>query len=235
VVVSVDDDGVGMEPEVIGRVFNAFEQGGKDTTRQFGGLGLGLAICKAVVEMHGGTVWARSPGRGKGSTFTVQLPLAASTAVRPAAPAASHGAARRSGVRVLLVEDHEDSARILARLLRRDGHQVKTASEVAMALRMSQAEEFDLVISDIGLPDGTGLDLMRQLRLERPGIRGIALSGHGQESDLQMSRIAGFSAHLVKPLDPSKLEDVVADVLARPPVSTPPLSPGDAMSAYGSA
>jgi CheY-like chemotaxis protein len=113
---------------------------------------------------------------------------------------------------VLLVEDHPDSARMLARLLSRSGWSVRTANDVASALRSARAERFDLVVSDIGLPDGTGLDLMRQLRVEQPALRGIALSGHGMESDIQLSRDAGFTAHLVKPVSPQALEQVIGSV-----------------------
>ena len=214
--VDVIDTGIGIEPDVLGRIFDAFEQGGKAITRQFGGLGLGLAISRALAEQQGGTLSAASDGAGAGATFTLRLPTApAEPAPGDAAPAAVGGcgdADRLSGCQVLLVDDHRDTARAMGRLLTRWGCQVQTADTVAAALKAAAAVRPDLLISDIGLPDGSGLDLIRQLLARHP-IRGIAVSGFGMEDDLARSRSAGFVEHLVKPVDVHRLEQTVRRVI----------------------
>ena len=209
--VVVRDTGAGIDPDVLPKVFDAFEQGGAAVTRQFGGLGLGLAISKAVVDLHGGTLAAASDGRGTGATFTLDLPA---TADRPtgSAPAANPGPAART-LRILLVEDHVDTARLMSRLLARLGHDVRTAGSVAEALPAAAAGPVDLVISDLGLPDGSGHDLMRQLHAgPLPGVPAIALSGYGMDDDLRRSREAGFRAHLTKPVDMNRLRTAVAEL-----------------------
>jgi signal transduction histidine kinase len=210
VAVEVNDSGLGMEPEALTRVFNAFEQAEISVTRQFGGLGLGLAISKALVEMHGGTITAASPGKGKGATFRVRLPLIAALAPVERAPAPAAAAPQARCVRVLLVEDHGDTARILARILRGAGHTVQTAGDVASALELAGNAEFDLLLSDMGLPDGSGMDLMKELRRRGNPLPGIALSGYGQEEDVRVSREAGFSQHLLKPVTAQRLLAIVA-------------------------
>jgi PAS domain S-box-containing protein len=209
-VVSVTDTGVGIDPDVLPHVFNAFEQGGSAVTRKFGGLGLGLAIGRALAEMHGGRIEAHSGGPGHGATFTLTLPvLAASSpavrvadataAVASAAWATISSAPAGGGRRILLVEDHEQTGKALRRLLTNLGYDVEWRSSVGDALDAAGREAFDLVLSDIGLPDGSGLELMRELRA-RHGLRGIALSGYGMEQDLASSAAAGFLEHLVKPI-----------------------------------
>lgn len=212
--IEITDSGIGIAPEAVGKIFNAFEQGDPGRTRQFGGLGLGLAICRAVTEMHGGRIWAESGGHGHGSTFVIRLPsgavktpVVAPTEIdQPAAAMADGG-----GARLLVVEDHADTARLLAGLLRRSGYVVKTADSVASALKLANAEPFDLVVSDVGLPDATGYELMRQLRQRLP-IKGIAMSGFGMEDDLARSREAGFVDHVVKPVSFADLEAVIRRV-----------------------
>ncbi len=211
--IEIRDSGTGIDPEVLPRIFDAFEQGEVGVTRKFGGLGLGLAIAKAVVEMHGGTITAASPGRDLGAAFTVSfnatIPVTgldrpqkvASTSVKPSS----------GGARVLLVEDHADTARMLSKLLKLSGFEVKTASSVAAALQVAETESFDVVVSDIGLPDATGYDLMKQLR-DRYGVRGIALSGYGMEEDMRKSREAGFVEHVVKPVNLDHLQSVIRRV-----------------------
>jgi PAS domain S-box-containing protein len=215
--VEIQDSGVGIATEDLPRIFNAFEQGSSRTTLLFGGLGLGLAIAKAVVEMHGGTIIAASEGRDQGSTFSVQLqtvrdrignkvpnpPTKQPTALRPS-PAS----------RILLVEDHPDTARTLSRLLTASGYDVKTAHSVSSALQLAAAETFDVLVSDIGLPDATGYELMEQIR-DLYGMRGIAVSGYGMDDDMRKSRQVGFADHLVKPIDLSQLEAVIRRVLSR--------------------
>jgi two-component system CheB/CheR fusion protein len=214
VVAEVNDSGIGIDPEALPRVFDAFEQSERSITRQFGGMGLGLTICKALVEMHGGTIEAHSEGRGKGTTFRVRLPLSA-PAGQPDAPDAS--APRERDVcplRILLVEDHEIAAKMIGMALTLEGHELETAGNVAMALELADRRAFDLLISDIGLPDGSGLDLMRQLRQRGHNLPGIALSGYGQEEDIQRSQEAGFATHIIKPAARKRLIEAIASVTA---------------------
>ena len=213
--VEVTDTGIGIEPAVLARIFAAFEQGGRQITRQFGGLGLGLAISRALAEQHGGTLTAASDGAGRGATFTLRLPVAAAVAATAANPAPAGGCAADTldGCRVLLVDDHLDTARAMGKLLKTWGCQVQTADTVAGALKAAEATRPDVLISDIGLPDGSGLDLIRQL-LSRQSVRGIAVSGFGMEEDLARSRAAGFAQHLVKPVDVNRLRQTLRGVLA---------------------
>lgn len=217
--IEVADTGIGIEPEKLESIFSPFEQGGPLREHRFGGLGLGLAIARAVVEMHGGKIGARSAGANLGSTFAVQLPEAPATAVKRetvvAATAASKPSpvslkgSQTSGLRLLLVEDHPSTLQTLGRLLQRDGHRVTTASNVEEGLARAAEDSFDLVVSDLGLPDGTGNDLMEKLRATY-GLRGIALSGYGMEDDLMRSRNSGFLAHLVKPIQMAQLRQALA-------------------------
>jgi len=210
--VEVNDSGIGIESEALSRVFNAFEQAERSITQQFGGLGLGLAISKALVEMHGGRIEAHSEGRDKGATFRIRLPLT-SPASQPVSPAPSIAPPRlHRPLRVLLVEDHGVTAKMMKMVLNAEGHTVDTAGDVATALEFAGQQEFDLLLSDLGLPDGSGHDLMRQLRERGHRFPGIALSGYGQEEDLQRSRQAGFDAHLTKPASRESLLDVIASV-----------------------
>jgi len=219
--VEVADSGVGIRPDVLPRIFEAFEQGELRMTRQFGGMGLGLAIARAVVEMHGGTIRAASDGPGSGATFTVELNLShhpAGPAPVPAAAPPANG--RRSRSRVLLVEDHPDTSRAMARLLSAKGYEVRAAHSVASALQLAAAEPFDIVVSDIGLPDATGYELMSQIR-DLYGTRGIALSGYGMEDDVRRSREAGFVDHVTKPINIPQLEALIERVLGGQPRGAP--------------
>jgi two-component system CheB/CheR fusion protein len=212
VVVEVSDSGIGIEPESLPRIFNAFEQAERSIARQFGGLGLGLAISKTLVEMHGGTIEARSPGRNQGSTFRVRLPLC-TPVCRPERPAAAprrQPAARP--LRVLLVEDHGVTAKMMRWVLTEEGHEVKTAGDVAAALELAEQDAFDLLLSDLGLPDGSGHDLLRQLRERGHEFPAIALSGYGQEEDIRRSHDAGFTAHLTKPASRERVIEAVASI-----------------------
>jgi CheY-like chemotaxis protein len=210
---SIADTGVGIDAAVLPHIFDAFEQGGDRVTRRFGGLGLGLSISRALIDLHGGTLTAASPGTGRGATFTVELPLAPAAAAGAAAPAPDTADAGRP-LRLLLVEDHADTARVMARVLRTFGHDVWTADSVGTALETADAaaEAFDVVISDVGLPDGTGHDLMRQLLARFGRVRGIALTGYGTDDDVRRSGDAGFVAHLTKPVDVRELEETIARV-----------------------
>jgi PAS domain S-box-containing protein len=211
--IEVRDTGIGIEPQLLPEIFNAFEQGERSITRRFGGLGLGLAISKALVDMQGGTLRADSAGRGTGSVFTILLSVIAAPSVVPR-PATSNGQRERPGLRILLVDDHEDTAKAMRRLLEREGYAITLAFNVNDALGEFGRSDFDLLISDIGLPDGSGLELMRQIRQQK-NLRGIALSGFGMEDDIRKSKEAGFTEHLIKPINFQKLQDVIRDVAAR--------------------
>lgn len=216
----IRDRGVGINPALLTRIFNAFEQAETSSARQPGGLGLGLTISKAIVEMHGGDIRADSDGPGKGTTITVTLPVSTAQIAAPPAPAVSSdtSAANRK-FRVLLVEDHRETATILAKLLERSGHTVAVAHTVESALSRASAEPFDLIISDIGLPDGTGHDLMRQIR-KTCGIPGVALTGYGMEDDLNRSREFGFAEHIVKPVNLTHLQSVMDRVVTQHALSS---------------
>ncbi|HSP46430.1 MAG TPA: response regulator [Chthoniobacterales bacterium] len=202
--VEVSDNGIGIDSEMLPKIFNAFEQGDRS---QSGGLGLGLAISKALVETHHGKLTAASAGAGQGATFTAIFPLGQSSVAgpRPATPA---GPATRKSMRVLLVEDHEDTNRSLTQLLRRRGYYVHPASTVQSALEAAAQESFDVLVSDIGLPDGSGIDLMQKLKTDHQ-IFGIALTGFGMEDDLRRSHEVGFHHHLIKPVDLNRLDALI--------------------------
>lgn len=174
---------------------------------------MGLAIAKAVVEMHGGAISAASDGKGQGATFIVRLGRPVSEDATDGRPESGQpGARERRSVRILLVEDHPDTARTLSRLLVAIGYKVKVANDAATALQLAEAESFDMVVSDIGLPDSTGHELIRQLK-SRHGTRGVALTGYGMEDDMRNSRDAGFLDHVVKPIDIAQLEAVIQRVV----------------------
>jgi signal transduction histidine kinase/ActR/RegA family two-component response regulator len=199
--VEIVDTGLGIEPESLPKIFDAFEQGGRT---KLGGLGLGLAISKALVEAHEGTITARSAGRNKGSTFTLTFPTCEKTAAQ-IAPTFSPRASEHHAMRILLVEDHEDSNRSLTNLLRRRGYHVQSALNFQSALDLSAKEQFDVLISDLALPDGSGIDLVQRVQFNYP-VLGIALTGFGMEDDIRKGREAGFQHHLVKPIDLNKLD-----------------------------
>jgi signal transduction histidine kinase len=219
--VEVTDAGVGIDPANIDRIFQPFEQVvAADKQRgSDGGLGLGLAIAKALVELHHGTIEVASAGVGQGATFVVQLPMAVvpvDTDHGIPARAPSHPpSTRRSGLRILLVEDHGDTGRVLARLLRNSGYAVEHAETAAAALANFARTNFDLVISDLGLPDESGLVLMKKLRGLHPALPGICLSGYGMEDDLNACRDAGFAEHLTKPVDMQRLHSAISRVANR--------------------
>ena len=218
VTVVVKDNGAGIDPEAMPRIFNAFEQAGRQITRQFGGLGLGLTISKAMVELHDGTIKVHSDGPGKGSTFTVRLPLLPRGSTVSSHVPAKHpprANPKVSSLRILLVEDHADTARIMRRLLLAEGHQVDTASDVASGLKLARENRFDLLLSDLGLPDGSGLDLIQALRAAQINLPAIALSGYGQEQDIRLSLDAGFTAHLTKPVTLPNLVSAIARVVGK--------------------
>jgi len=211
--VQVRDTGIGIAQEALVQIFDAFEQGGIGITQQFGGLGLGLAISKALVELHQGSIRAESVGTGQGSTFTVEWPAseALGEAAIPEVKESSETTSAR--VRLLIVEDHVDTALTLRLLLTHVGYHVQTADNAARALDLASRETFDIMVSDLGLPDASGYELMKQIR-DRHALKGIAMSGYGMEEDMRKSREAGFSDHLVKPVDVERLHQVIQRVVA---------------------
>jgi signal transduction histidine kinase/ActR/RegA family two-component response regulator len=219
-VVSVSDTGAGIAPADLSRIFLAFEQ--TDAGSRAGGMGLGLAITKALLDLHGGTIRAESEGCGKGARFTVELPVL--SMAHDARPPAADGSCPAScdsqpvpakPLRILLVEDHPDTAKIMHRLLAADGHDVRVAGDIASALKAAMSPDLDLVISDLGLPDGSGLDLMRELRRRIHSLPGIALTGHAGEQVIRGTREAGFAAHLTKPINMEQLEEAIASAMGQ--------------------
>jgi PAS domain S-box-containing protein len=200
----VRDSGIGIAPNVLPCIFDAFEQGDEDITREFGGMGLGLAITKNLVELHRGTIRAESGGAKQGSTFIIEFPLVSKNADEHAPPADSMSGSDEI-LRILFVDDNADTAFVLSKFLTASGHVVKTAGSAAAALELASKEPFDIIVSDIGLPDVNGYELMKRIRAFYP-IQGIAMSGYGMEDDLRKSREAGFSDHIVKPASLSQLE-----------------------------
>jgi PAS domain S-box-containing protein len=201
VVLQVRDDGCGISPSMLPRVFDLFAQERQSIDRSQGGLGLGLAIVKSLVGMHGGSVSAASKGHGQGSVFTVELPHAAP--LPEAAPASSAGpasASSGSGRRVLVVDDNLDAAELLTEVLHASGHATAIAHDGPAALELASSFHPEIALLDIGLPVMDGYELARRLRGQFPQIRLIAITGYGQSSDRQRTREAGFDEHLVKPV-----------------------------------
>jgi signal transduction histidine kinase len=213
----VIDTGIGIEQEKIDKIFNAFEQG-SDITRRFGGLGLGLAISKALIDAHGGKIQVQSAGKDKGATFSVEL----NTVVTPIGQD-GEGQAQQidrepkpaipKHRRVLLVDDHHDTCIGMKRMLERHGYKITVAHSAEQAVEKVRSEDFDLLISDIGLPDRSGYELMREVRLKKD-LPGIALSGFGSEQDISQAREAGFSEHLTKPINFERLEKTIQTLLS---------------------
>jgi PAS domain S-box-containing protein len=217
----VRDSGIGMAADVLPGIFDAFEQGADDITREFGGMGLGLAIAKNLVELHHGTIRAESDGAKQGSTFTIEFPLVSKNGDEPARPADGAGENSET-LRILFVDDNADTAFVLSKFLTASGYVVRTAGSAAAALELASKEAFDIVVSDIGLPDVNGYELMKQIRAYYP-IQGIAMSGYGMEDDLRKSREAGFSDHIVKPASLSQLERSIHRLrsnLVKKPITT---------------
>jgi PAS domain S-box-containing protein len=208
----VTDNGIGIEPERLASLFRPFEQADASVTRQFGGLGLGLAISKHLVDLHHGRIEAESGGRSFGATFKVTLD-AKREEIEKADLDSRAPKYPPKPLRILLVEDHQDTRRTLSRLLTHFGHAVLTAENVQSALEIMGSGEFDVLLCDIGLPDGTGYEVISQVRRTRP-IKAVAITGFGTEEDLRRSKEAGFDFHLVKPVDLYELQTVLDRVTA---------------------
>jgi PAS domain S-box-containing protein len=212
-VVHVQDTGEGIRPDLLPKVFDLFAQEPQALDRARGGLGLGLTLVKRLVELHGGSVSAASEGRGRGSHFTVRLPAAAAVAARetvatPLVDADANGRRRR----VLIVEDNADARDSLSLFLQLAGHDVDTSEDGARALDKLLTFRPDVAVIDVGLPGMDGYEVARAIR-QRPGgggIRLIALTGYGQAEDQRRALAAGFDIHLTKPIDPAKIQDLLA-------------------------
>jgi CheY-like chemotaxis protein len=212
-VIEVADSGIGIDPAVLPRIFDVMEQGGISTTRRYGGLGLGLTISRSILEQHGGRLSAHSEGPGQGATLIIELPTSpapveTATDQAPLAAPTSADFPLEKPLAILLVEDNQDTRSYLSRLLSHRGYQVYTAADMASAIQWAADAELDLIISDIELPDGSGIELMWILRAHRT-IPGIALSGFGSAADIEQSRSAGFGIHLTKPVDFRRLEQSI--------------------------
>lgn len=221
--ISVADNGVGITPEFLPFVFDRFRQADAATTRQFGGLGLGLSLVKSLAELHGGTVRVKSPGENQGSTFIVGLPIAhvraeeqhSAPGKRHADPIEDIELPQLQGVRVLVVDDEPDGRDLIARVLQGRGAITQGASTAGEALDLLAQEPFDVLLSDIGMPGTDGFELIRQVRLretERP-IPAIAITAYARAEDRQRSLLAGFHMHLSKPLEARELIASIAGLL----------------------
>ncbi len=206
----ISDTGIGIETERQSSLFKPFEQADASVTRQFGGLGLGLAIAKHVIDLHDGAIKVYSRGRSYGTTFKITLDVMADQIGEsgvesrvPQKPAKS--------LRILLVEDHGDTRRTLTRLLSHFGHEISTAETIASALKIVQSQDFDVVLSDIGLPDGSGYEVISRAKQTQP-VKGVALTGFGTDDDIRRGKEAGFDFHLVKPVDFHELRSVLDQV-----------------------
>lgn len=216
--ITVTDTGKGIQPEFLPYVFESFRQQDSSTTRQFGGLGLGLAIARQVVEAHGGTITATSQGEGQGSTFTVQLPLLSGIALNRLEGTHAPGPDFKD-LRVMLVDDEADSLELVRVLLEQEGASVEAVSSPSEALRMLAQSPFDLLISDIGMPDMDGYAFVRLVRTLpsqfNRNIQAIALSAYAGAPNRYRALAAGFQAHLAKPIEPQHLLAAIAEILRR--------------------
>jgi PAS domain S-box-containing protein len=206
IAVHIKDEGIGITPDALARIFQPFDQGDLRGRHAYGGLGLGLSISKSIIDLHGGVLRADSAGSDRGSVFTLELELNESSAPLALRPARSMRPA--TPLRLLVVEDHAPSLNAVARLLERDGHTVHKAMTVQEAIAIAAKQPCDAVISDLGLPDGNGYDLMIEIT-RRYSWPGIAMSGFGMDDDVKRSKNAGFVAHLIKPVSLEKLRDEI--------------------------
>ena len=225
--IDVADTGIGIDADALERIFSPFEQAGESIQRRFGGLGLGLAISKSLVESQRGTLHAASPGKGRGSTFTVFLPTVdapagaerggrreASVQQTPRTRPGLIDSAEPGALGILLVEDHSDTARAICRLLRGEGHEVTAVASVAEAARAASESRFGLLICDIDLPDGSGLEVVR--RADLADTPSIALSGHSSTEEWRASYDAGFDEYLTKPISAQALESAIRRLMPDP-------------------
>jgi CheY-like chemotaxis protein/two-component sensor histidine kinase len=212
-VVSVRDNGLGIAPDMLSKVFNMFAQGEQTLDRAHGGLGIGLTLAKNLVQLHDGKIEAFSAGLGKGSEFVVRLPLAQAAPLSPVqvTPALGDKAATPPR-RIMIVDDTRDSVFVLGKLLEKLGHRVSINHDAATALQNARRERPDMIISDIAMPKMDGYEFARRVRQEPDlvGVVLVALSGYGQESHRKRAKEAGFNYHLIKPISLEDLEKVIS-------------------------
>ena len=209
-VFEISDTGIGIEPERAARIFEPFHQGERSITRRFGGLGLGLTISKTLLDLHSGTISVESAGKDQGTTFRIFLD-ALHKPVKAAAEKVSKSVTASKRLRLLLVDDHADTRAVLSRLLTKSGHEVLTADSADQALKILDGGRLDVLISDIGLPDCSGYELVREAKRRQP-LKGIALSGLGMDEDILRSMEAGFDCHLTKPINFQELKSVLEKI-----------------------
>jgi CheY-like chemotaxis protein len=219
-VLAVRDEGIGMDPELAPRVFDLFTQGQRSSDRSQGGLGLGLALVKNLVELHGGGVACDSPGPGQGSSFAVSLPLMQAPAPHDVDTQAAAPEGEARALRVLVVDDNVDAAATLSMLLEACGYEVMVENDSLRALELALRERPDVGLLDIGLPEMDGNELARRLRLDprTQAMLLVAITGYGQEQDRRAALEAGFDHHMVKPVDLDRLAAILASY-TRAPVS----------------
>jgi CheY-like chemotaxis protein len=215
--ITIRDSGEGIPPEFLPHIFDRFRQADSSRTRRHGGLGLGLAIVRNLVELHNGEVEAYSAGKGRGAVFTVTLPCAATAARLPGEPDGKRASIKNAallGLRVLVVDDDSDSREVLATLLTLRGADAKPAATVREALELWNEWKPDVLVSDIGMPDEDGYDLIREVRTREAGdgthVAAIALTGYAGVEDGARALSAGYELHLAKPVDPNQLITVIA-------------------------
>jgi len=215
---TVKDSGIGLSPVAMPRLFEMFSQIDSAIDRAEGGLGIGLALVKGLVELHGGTVEAHSAGVGHGSQFSIHLPRSVVVSERPTGELEQSPFLEPPGPRgkVMVVDDNRDAADTLSLVLRMSGHEVFVGHSAKDALELGPREHPDAIILDIGMPDMTGYDAARRIRREAWGrqVLLVAVMGWGQEDDKEKARAAGFDQHLTKPIDPDQLECVLTAFLA---------------------
>ena len=215
VMIDVIDDGIGMAPELMTRVFELFSQAERTSDRSAGGQGLGLALAKSLVELHGGGLTCESKGIGRGSKFMVRLPrLLAKERPDASGDIASFAKPATKSLRLLVVDDNVDAATMLAMLLEASGHQVAVEHDALQTLERARTEAPEVCLVDIGLPDVNGNELARRLRAQPETANAIliAVTGYGQESDRKEALAAGFHHHLVKPVDTKELNAILAQL-----------------------
>lgn len=208
-IIEVSDNGIGIPDELLPRVFDLFVQGEQSLDRSQGGLGIGLAVCKRLVEMHGGAVSARSEGSGRGATFAIALPIAHKPALAPAGYVASSTRA----LRILIVDDNHDAADSLALMLESEGHTTRAAYSAEAAIEQIGAFGPDVILLDIGLPGMDGYAAARRIKQLVPSVRLIALTGYGQSEDKRRAQDAGFDSHLLKPVEPEALGKLLSEAV----------------------
>jgi CheY-like chemotaxis protein len=233
-VITVADTGIGIEPPLLPRMFDRFRQADSTITRRHGGLGLGLAIVRHLAELHGGTVSAESGGPGRGATFTVLLPIALGAGRRGSeaapVPAAAEPDARLLGLRLLLVEDHRDTADLMRTVLERHGAAVRVVESLAGALDALGRLDVDVLLSDIAMPDGNGYELLDRLRADeqargRVPVPAVAVTAFAGAEDRARASASGFQHFAAKPIEPVELVEAVARAAGRTPTARPGRTP----------